>query len=63
MVIFPVAETEESTCNAGNPVHYLGRKDPLEKRMAIHSSIFAQGNPMERGAVATVLWIHRVRHN
>ena len=28
----------------------LGRKDPLEKEMAIHSSTIAWKNPMDRGA-------------
>ena len=31
-------------------VQSLGRKDPLEKEMAAHSSILAMGNPMNRGA-------------
>ena len=31
-------------------VRSLGRKDPLEKEMATHSSILAWGNPMDRGA-------------
>ena len=28
----------------------LGREDPLEKEMAIHSSTIAWENPMDRGA-------------
>ena len=28
----------------------LGWEDPLEKEMAIHSSILALGSPMDRGA-------------
>ena len=34
---------EESACNAGDPgwIPFLGREDPLEKRMATHSSILA----------------------
>jgi len=40
------------------PVQSLGQDDPLEKELATHSSILAQGNPMDRGAWwATV---HRV---
>ena len=31
-------------------VRSLGRKDPLEKEMATHSSIPAWGNPMDRRA-------------
>ena len=30
-------------------VRFLGWEDPLEKEMATHSSIFAMGNPMDRG--------------
>ena len=28
----------------------LGREDPLEEQMAVHSSILAWNNPMDRGA-------------
>ena len=31
-------------------VRSLGREDPLEKGRTAHSSILAQGNPMDRGA-------------
>ena len=31
-------------------VRSLGREDPLEKEMAIHSSTIAMENPMDRGA-------------
>ena len=31
-------------------VQFLGREDPLEKEMAIHSSTVAWKNPMDRGA-------------
>ena len=31
-------------------VQSLGREDPLEEEMAIHSSILAGRNPMDRGA-------------
>ena len=30
-----------SACNAGNQVRFLGQKDPLEKKMATHSSMLA----------------------
>ena len=33
--------SKESTCNAGDPGSILGWEDPLEKGMAIHSSILA----------------------
>ena len=32
---------KEYTCNAGDTGSVLGQEDPLEKEMAIHSSIFA----------------------
>ena len=32
-----------------NQVGTLGQEDPLEKEMAIHSSILAWENPMDRG--------------
>ena len=32
---------KESTCNAGDPVQFLGREDPLEKGKATHSSTLA----------------------
>ena len=31
-------------------VPFLGREDPLEEEMAIHSSILAREIPMDRGA-------------
>ena len=44
-------------------VQFLGQEDPLEKEMAIHSSILTK-IPMDRGArQATVHWILRVGHN
>ena len=45
-------------------VGFLGQEDPLEKEMAIHSSILAWKNPMDGGAwQATVHGSQRVRHN
>ena len=35
------SDGKESTCNAGDLVHSLGREDPLEEGMAAHSSIMA----------------------
>ena len=33
------SEVKASVCNVGDPVQSLGREDPLEKKMATHSSI------------------------
>ena len=33
------SDGKESACNEGNTVRSLGTEDPLEKRMATHSSI------------------------
>ena len=35
------SDSKESACNAGDQIWFLGQEDPLEKRMATHSSIFA----------------------
>ena len=35
------SDYKDSACNAGDRVGLLGQEDPLEKGMAIHSSIFA----------------------
>ena len=32
---------KESACNVETQVRFLGQEDPLEKRMATHSSILA----------------------
>ena len=39
-------------------VRSLGQEDPLEEEMAIHSSILAWKNPMDRGAWQAT--VHRV---
>ena len=45
-------------------VQFLGREDHLKKEMAIHSSILAWKNPMDRGAwQATVRGVARVGHD
>ena len=45
-------------------VQSLGREDSLEKEMAIHSSILALENPMDRGVwQATVHGVTRVGHD
>ena len=35
------SDSKASACNVGDPVRFLGREDPLEKEMAIHSSTLA----------------------
>ena len=35
------SDSEESTCNAGDPGLILGQEDLLEEEMATHSSILA----------------------
>ena len=37
------SDGKESACNAGDPGSIPGLGDPLEKEMAIHSSIFLPG--------------------
>ena len=39
------SDDKESACNAGDQVRSLYQEDPLEKGMAIHSSILAQRIP------------------
>ena len=39
------SDGKESACNAGDQVRSLGREDPLEKGMAINSSILAWSIP------------------
>ena len=39
------SEGKESACNAGDPGSILGQKDPLEKGMAMYSSILAWRSP------------------
>ena len=55
---------KESACNAGDQVRSLGRKEPLGKEMANHSSILpCLENPLDRGAWwATVHGITKSRH-
>ena len=41
-MVFPGgSDGKEPTCNAGDGVRTLDGEDPLEKRMATHSSILA----------------------
>ena len=45
-------------------VLFLGKEDPLEKKMATHSSIFAWRSPADRVAwLTTVHGVRRVRHD
>ena len=44
-------------------VQSLGRKDPLEKGMATHSSIFTLENPIDRGAWQATVHGVRVGHD
>ena len=46
------SDSKESACNAGDPVQFLGQEDPLEKRMATHSSILASRIPWTDHGVA-----------
>ena len=50
------SDGKESTCNAGDLGLILGWEDPLEKEMAIHSSILAWRIPMERSLVGYSPW-------
>ena len=50
------SDGKESTCNAGDMGLILGWEDPLEKEMAIHSSILAWRIPMERSLVGYSPW-------
>ena len=38
---FTGSDSKASACNEGDPGSILGREDPLEKEMAIHSSTLA----------------------
>ena len=50
----------ESACSTGDVFWSLGRKDPLEKEMATHSSIFALENPHgQRSLVGYNPWGHK----
>ena len=44
------SDGKESACNVGDLGLILGREDPLEKKMATHSSILAWRIPMDGGA-------------
>ena len=53
-----------SACNAGDGVQFLGREDPLEKEMTIHSSILAWKIPWtEEPNRLQSMGSQRVRHD
>ena len=52
------SDGKESVCNAGGKVWSLGRKDPLEKEMATHSSILAWKSHGQRSLVGYSQWGH-----
>ena len=65
MEVFPGgSDDKESACNVGDPVWPLGWEDPLEKQMAIHSSIFAYRIPWteESGGLQS-MGLQRVGHD
>ena len=55
---------KESTCNEGDLVRFLGRKDPLEMGMATHSSTLAWEIPRtEKPCRLQSMASQSVRHN
>ena len=60
----PQLSGKESTCNAGDVVRSLGREDPLEEKMAPHSSVLAWKMPWteEPGGLQS-MGLQRVRHD
>ena len=58
------SDGKESACSAEAWVWSLGRVDPLEEGMAMHSSIFAWRIPKIKGAWwAKSMGLQRVRHD
>ena len=55
---------KESVCNAEDPGSIVGGEDPLEKEMALHSSVLAWRIPgtEEPGGLPS-MGSHRVGHN
>ena len=53
------SDSKESIAVQETPVLFLGWEDPLEKRMATHSSILAWRIPMDRGAWRATPWGHK----
>ena len=56
------SDDKVSACNAETHVRSLGREDPLEKEMAIHSSFLAWEIP-ERSLAGSSPWDCRVGHD
>ena len=54
---------KESAYNAGDPVRFPGREDPLEKEMATHSSILAWRIPSTEEPSRLHSWVTRVGHD
>ena len=58
------SEGKETACNAGDPGSIPGQEDPLEKEMAIPSSILAWRIPWtEKPGGPQSIWSQRVGHN
>ena len=58
------SEGKESAYDTGDPGLFPGREDPLEKGMAIHSSIPAWRMPsMEESRVLQSMGLQRVGHD
>ena len=58
------SDGKASACNAGDQVRFLGREDPLEKEIAIHSSTLAWKIPwMEEPDRLQSMGSQRVRHD
>ena len=58
------SDGKESACNAGAWVQSLGEEDPLEKKMATHSSILACKIPWtEEPGGLQFMGLQRVRHH
>ena len=62
---FPAgSDSEESTCNAGDPVSISGLGRPLKKQMASHSSVLAWRVPwIEASSGLQPMGSERVRHS
>ena len=58
------SDGKESACSARDPASILGQEDPLEKGMAIHSSILAWESPWtEELCGLQSMGSQRVRHD
>ena len=58
------SEGKETACNTGDPGSIPGQEDPLEKEMAIPSSILAWRIPWtEKPGGPQSIWSQRVGHD